>query len=1007
MPRVFISSTVDDLKPYREAARDAAMGTDSLPILSEHWAASGSVPPLEECLARVRGAAVLVVIVGHRYGWVPPDQPDNGAHSITWLECEEAYKGGLEILAFVVDGQTSWPEEHREEHDLVRALREGKATPELLAENQRRVVLLEEFKQWLISSFIVNRFKSVDELQGKVLHALTDWRKRTSEGEPQRRGVAMETRPADTTKYLKDLWESTGHIELRGLQTGEGKAHRFPIEELYVTLSTVTGKEDRKKEKGKGKEKGKAGPLVPDRSAVSLESILSNRKLVVVGDPGSGKSTFLRRVANVLCRSQLDLEPGAAKVLTGLKDSLFPILIQIEDLANFVEEQAKSRTPAPARVDSAEWLVRFLDQSSADEGWKLHDGFFKKQLQDGCIVLMDGLDEAPERERRERMSRILESIARTYAKSSIVVTSRPGAYTREAVLAGFARARIEPLDDEAIRTFLSNWCQALYSHNKRQATAHQRELEKALAVAQIHRMARNPVMLTALAVLHWNDKRLPEQRAELYESVITWLARRRERRPGRAKPAQCIERLQALAFEMQTASEGRQVQVTRRWGAERIHTEFEGRSAAERVRIAERFLAEEEIDSGIIVGRGDELRFWHLTFQEFLAARAIAGLGDDDQSQLLTRKRRVYEPDWREVVLLLGGLLARQGRPKVDGLVKTILDFATEGKKLQLTDQARCVGLLGGLLRDLEPFEYRISNPAYDKLLDGVLAIFETRRSTSIPIDLRIEAAEALGQAGDPRLDPKAPNRWVTIPEGTFQMGAQKRNKKDPNYDAEAYDDETPVHEVEVDAFRIGRYLVTVVEYEKFVDDRGYADERWWTGGGFGQFEEPEDWGDQRPYPNRPVVGVSWFEAAAYTAWSGCRLPTEAEWEKAARGADARKFPWGNEPPDASRLNYEGNVGRPTPVGVYPDGATLSGILDMAGNVWEWCRDWFDDEYYAGSEAHNPMGPDSGEDRVLRGGSWNYGSRVARATYRYWFAPVYRFGIIGFRVVRDAVSRTR
>jgi formylglycine-generating enzyme required for sulfatase activity len=238
-------------------------------------------------------------------------------------------------------------------------------------------------------------------------------------------------------------------------------------------------------------------------------------------------------------------------------------------------------------------------------------------------------------------------------------------------------------------------------------------------------------------------------------------------------------------------------------------------------------------------------------------------------------------------------------------------------------------------------------------------------------------------------------------------MGAQKGNRTASNYDSEARDNESPVHEVELDAYRIGRYPVTVSEYAEFVDHGGYADSRWWSAGGHGQVEAPEDWAEQLQFANRPVVGVSWFEAMAYCAWAGCRLPTEAEWERTARGTNGRKFPWGNEPADPSRLNYGGSVGRPTPVGVYPLGATPEGVRDLAGNVWEWCRDWYARDAYRESDRRNPQGPANGEGRVVRGGSWDLRARDARSALRVGFLPDYRGDFIGCRVVGAGGVRTR
>jgi formylglycine-generating enzyme required for sulfatase activity len=168
------------------------------------------------------------------------------------------------------------------------------------------------------------------------------------------------------------------------------------------------------------------------------------------------------------------------------------------------------------------------------------------------------------------------------------------------------------------------------------------------------------------------------------------------------------------------------------------------------------------------------------------------------------------------------------------------------------------------------------------------------------------------------------------------------------------------VHEVSLDGFRIARYPVTVGQYKQFVDDDGYMDRRWWEAGGFGQFPAPDDWEQQVEYPSRPVVSVSWWEAMAYCAWARCRLPTEAEWERAARGTEARRYPWGIDEPDAARTNYGGNMGHPTPVGIYPLDVTPDSVLDMGGNVWEWCLD-------GGAEykAQSVINPTGGPGRLL------------------------------------------
>ncbi len=189
-------------------------------------------------------------------------------------------------------------------------------------------------------------------------------------------------------------------------------------------------------------------------------------------------------------------------------------------------------------------------------------------------------------------------------------------------------------------------------------------------------------------------------------------------------------------------------------------------------------------------------------------------------------------------------------------------------------------------------------------------------------------------------------------------------------------------------------------EYQRFVEDEGYQDERWWRAGGFGECSATEAWDDQLPYPSRPVVGVSWYEAVAFCVWAGVRLPTEAEWERAARGTEGREYPWGGDAPDASRVNFapdmEPSVGHPTPVGIYPFDSTPEGILDMGGNVLEWCADWFGE--YTAQPVRNPRGPETASVRVIRGGCWWYIAGNFRAAFRNGVDPQGRSGYLGFRV---------
>jgi eukaryotic-like serine/threonine-protein kinase len=228
----------------------------------------------------------------------------------------------------------------------------------------------------------------------------------------------------------------------------------------------------------------------------------------------------------------------------------------------------------------------------------------------------------------------------------------------------------------------------------------------------------------------------------------------------------------------------------------------------------------------------------------------------------------------------------------------------------------------------------------------------------------------------------------VYVPAGEFLMGST-------NADSMAGDREKPQHTVTLDAFWIDRTEVTNAMYAKCVQAGGCempAESK--------SFTRDSYYGNPK-YDDYPVIYVNWQQADAYCRWAGKRLPTEAEWEKAARGTDARVYPWGNEAPDSQKANYNNSGGDTTAVGEYPAGTSPYGALDMAGNVWEWVNDWADENYYGVSPGSNPQGPATGTSRVLRGCDWyNYGNVInLRVAYRAYYKPsVQSFGV-GFRCV--------
>ncbi|MEE2658238.1 MAG: formylglycine-generating enzyme family protein [Candidatus Latescibacterota bacterium] len=258
----------------------------------------------------------------------------------------------------------------------------------------------------------------------------------------------------------------------------------------------------------------------------------------------------------------------------------------------------------------------------------------------------------------------------------------------------------------------------------------------------------------------------------------------------------------------------------------------------------------------------------------------------------------------------------------------------------------------------------------HGKLAEDIIEI----KGRSEELDLQMEDLE---QRRKDLLPDANKRRMVLIPGGQFTMGGSQE---------ESPESERPPHPVDLPDFHIDAYPVTNQDYREFVNCTGYKTPIHWQRG---------------TYPTglarHPVVNVSWQDAKAYANWMGARLPTEAEWEKAARGTDERLYPWGSRFVD-DRCNFNNVVGSTLPVDEFPLGRSPHGVWDMSGNTYEWCEDYYDEAYYKYSPSTNPKGPEGGQERVIRGGFFSETRTNVRTTHRSSAAETHTRDNVGFRL---------
>ncbi|MGF1479053.1 MAG: SUMF1/EgtB/PvdO family nonheme iron enzyme [Cyanophyceae cyanobacterium] len=280
----------------------------------------------------------------------------------------------------------------------------------------------------------------------------------------------------------------------------------------------------------------------------------------------------------------------------------------------------------------------------------------------------------------------------------------------------------------------------------------------------------------------------------------------------------------------------------------------------------------------------------------------------------------------------------------------------------------------------------------------------ESQHSETIAFILQLLRWRQSGYASLISPAPSSPSptaEMIYIPAGNAEVGSNA---------IDALDNERPAYRIYLEPYWIDRYPVTCAQYREFMNAGGYQNRRWWSQAGWQWLQEhpvsqPLYWCEAPDWEHHPVCGVSWYEAEAYARFVGKRLPTEAEWERAAAGS-SRRYPWGHQLPDAKRCNFNALVGHTTPVSAYPDGQSAEGCYDLLGNVWEWTASWF--AAYAGFKSYPYQGYSQAyfdnQHRALRGGSWATRPWALRASFRNWYHPGVRQILAGFRCARNSTG---
>lgn len=836
--------------------------------------------------------------------------------------------------------------------------------------------------------------------------------------------------------YLIWLFRRADTIFLSHVNPQSQVAPRVSLKAVYtaqLTHSLVITKEAERKP---GRGRVNRGQVAQERRLTAVESINAHQHLVLLGAPGSGKSSFLKFVAlcmagEFLHHSEANLSllattlpttdaPTSAEPATARQEQpwthgpLLPVYIPLRELV-------AAGVFAEHEEGSVDGFFAYINQELKQASQEAYAPYLRQELmQQGGLLLLDGLDEVTDgANQRRQIRQAIEEFSALYPKCRIVLSSRPYAYQDPTwQLPSFAEAILAPFDLWQIERFID----AYYAHLLRVQGAIERNNSQAQANAfkaevkkdpYLRELAATPLLLTLMVSLFaWRGGALPDNNDELYAQGVDLLLNEWERPKleptddGNAQPLALSvhEWLQAPQQNIRQALEELAFQA---------HAQQATLDAAARIpegEVVEALLRAAGRDArpgrlteyiqnraGLLIDHGDGTHsFPHRTIQEYLAA---CYLTRTNFPKHLTSLVRADPQRWREVLVLAGGKAARGAPFAVWALIDRLCPLSyTTPTAATATDWWMAL-LAGRVLVETELYRADPLDLSEVQSLTTVKAWLLALISTGqLPAPERARAGADLGILGDPRRgvalnDVGIPEiDWITIPAGPFRMG-------EPAFTCPLI----------TAPYRISRYPITIAQYQSFVSTGGYTDSSYWSAAGWQwrqatAHEGPELYPSLRYSPNQPQTGICWYEAMAFCQWLAARtgdaitLPSEAQWERAARHTDGRVYPWGDDFAATHCNLRDSGIAQPTTVGLFVTGNAACGAADLAGNVWEWCITAWRNSYAHAAASVDERGAPT-ERRVLRGGSWANEQHLVRCAHRHRNYPDHRGPNVGFRVI--------